>query len=84
MTIEQLLDCNAEKLKSFTDEQLNEWFTPDFPTTRPELARQLKKESPTHNSKPITMKNIPSDPAKRAAKLQAMEIAAQYGIKLKL
>lgn len=82
MTIEQLLDCSAEKLKSFTDEQLNEWFTPFFPTTRPELARQLKKDSPTN--KPITMKNIPSDPAKRAAKLQAMEIAAQYGIKIKL
>jgi len=82
VTIEKLLDCSADKLASFTHEQLEEFFRPFFPTTRPELATRQKKESPTH-SQP-TLRNIPTDPAKRAAKLQAMEIAAKFGVKLKL
>lgn len=45
MTIEQLLDCDAEKLKSFTDEQLLAWFTPMFPKTRPECGAMVRKTS---------------------------------------
>lgn len=35
MTLEQLLECDAATLESFTDEQLKQWFTPFFAVTRP-------------------------------------------------
>lgn len=45
MTLDQLLDCNAAKLESFTDEQLRQWFAPYFDVTRPEKARALKSKT---------------------------------------
>jgi len=38
MTLEQLLDCSAEKLKAMTDKELEEFFMPYFNVTRPEQA----------------------------------------------
>lgn len=38
MTLEQLLDCSAEKLEAMTDAELNAYFEPYFKVTRPEQA----------------------------------------------
>jgi len=43
MTLEQLLDCNADELEKLTDSQLNEFFSPFYNVTRPELAPKPNK-----------------------------------------
>lgn len=43
MTLEQLLECDAATLKSFSDKQLLEYFSPYLKVTRPELAEKPKK-----------------------------------------
>ncbi len=45
MTIEKLLQCDANMLESFSDEQLLEWFKPMLVVTRPELAIKPDKQS---------------------------------------
>lgn len=70
MTLEELLDCDAAKLESFTTEQLTAWFEPMFPTTRPERASTAVARAE---------KNL----AKTNPKLlQGMKLAAQLGIDL--
>jgi hypothetical protein len=49
VTLEQLLDCDATTLESFTDEQLKTWFEPFFAVTRP-----------SNEQKPSTQGNIVS------------------------
>lgn len=44
MTIEQLLDCSADELEKMTDAQLNEYFSPFFQVTRPELAPKPQQQ----------------------------------------
>jgi hypothetical protein len=38
MTLEEILDCSAEKLQAMTDEELLKHFTPYLDITRPERA----------------------------------------------
>lgn len=38
MTLEELLDCNADKLAAMTDKELEDYFRPFFAVTRPEQA----------------------------------------------
>lgn len=38
MTLEELLNCSAEKLQAMTDQQLEDYFRPYFAVTRPEQA----------------------------------------------
>lgn len=40
MTLEELLECSAEKLMAMSDEELNKYFEPYFNVTRPEQARR--------------------------------------------
>lgn len=40
MTIQELLNCSADKLEAMSDEQLEEWFKPMFPVTRPDPNRK--------------------------------------------
>jgi len=42
MTLEELLDCSADKLKAMTDEELRAYFEPYFDITRPERAVKAK------------------------------------------
>lgn len=63
MTLEQLLDCDADKLIAMTDAELLEHFKPYLSVTRPELARAAhanqgagkhyseQKELPIYNDK---------------------------------
>ena len=44
MTIEELLDCSAEKLEAMTDSELNSYLSPYFQVTRPEF--QVNKATP--------------------------------------
>jgi len=49
MTLEKLLQCSADQLDAFSEEQLNEWFKPLLIITRPELSvkpeKIIRKES---------------------------------------
>ena len=44
MTIEQLLECSADKLEAMSDNELNSYLSPYFVVTRPEL--QVNKAAP--------------------------------------
>jgi len=79
MTIEKLLECDAETLKSFTDQQLLEFFTPYLKVTRPEMAAVTKAV----NSAP-KFKKMPVDERKAAKHEAAQKILDQLGLGIKL
>lgn len=82
MTIEELLGCDADKLESFTTEQLNEWFSALLPTTRPEMVSR-EKESSVRNSSSNNKRKAMADQLEFNAKMElAKKLAAQHGIKL--
>ncbi|HEX9232675.1 MAG TPA: hypothetical protein VF849_01365 [Blattabacteriaceae bacterium] len=73
MTIEQLLECSAEKLEAMSDSELNSYLSPYFNITRPEL--QVKTEHTIKGSKQANMElNIKLN--------QARAIAKSFGIEL--
>ena len=73
MTLEELLECSTEKLESFSEAQLTEWFRPMFPLTRPELSTHravVKQKEETLKAKRTTLANDPriASVAKEASK----------------
>lgn len=82
MTLEELLNCSADKLESFTDEQLTEWFAPLLNVTRPELAAKEGSNNIRHPSNVIRQQK-----AKDAIELEKRmelfkQLAASKGIKI--
>ncbi len=77
MTIEQLLNCSADKLEAMTDEDLTKHFLPFMTITRPELA--AKEREKAGEAKPSTG-------PKRSSRLlddrqqKAIAIAKQMGL----
>lgn len=45
MTLEELLDCSADKLQAMTNQELEDYFRPYFAVTRPECARRKPSSS---------------------------------------
>lgn len=66
MTLDELLDCNADQLAALTNAQLEEYFRPFFDVTRPE--RQVARPS----SKPMTIED--RQKAANIEKLKSMGI----------
>lgn len=74
MTIEALLECSADELEKMSDAELLNHFTPFLMVTRPDLAMKERAEAKTK-----VRKSEYSD-----MELEAMKIAKQYGLDLKL
>lgn len=74
MTIEALLECSADELEKMSDAELLNHFTPFLMVTRPDLAMKQRAEAKTK-----VRKSEYSD-----MELEAMKIAKQYGLDLKL
>ncbi len=72
MTIEQLLNCSAEKLEKMTDAELLAWFAPMLHITRPDQATK-----PQEAKVPTPRK---SGGASEEAKRRAQEIADSLGM----
>ena len=78
MTIEELLDCDANTLEKMTDAELLKHFEPYLKVTRPELA--VKPETKSH-ARPIN--NFVSK--EKQEKLEkARAVAKQFGLELGL
>lgn len=82
MTIEELLECSAEKLKSFTREQLHEWFAKYIPTTRPDLV--VKKEATSSVQKHSKQKHLAEQFEMQQLYKKVEELAKSKGIDLKM
>jgi hypothetical protein len=86
MTLEQLLECTAAEFRSYTDEQLLEFFAPVLKVTRPSLVLQEKEASlqgstkGTQNTSQNRQRNRGASPGSDKAK--ALEIAKKLGIDL--
>lgn len=82
MTIEKLLNCSADELDTFSGAQLNEWFSPLLPTTRPDMVIKdnANKRMSASSSKRQQAFSQQMELDKRMA--VAREIAAKMGVKL--
>ena len=74
MTIEELLDCSADKLEKMTDAELEEFFKPYLDTTRPELALIKRMNDGVQKKKAKGGGGI--------GELLALQFLAKAGIKL--
>jgi len=73
MTIEQLLECSAEKLEAMSDTELNSYLSPFFPITRPEM--QSKTEVTSKGSKQANIElNLKLQRARAIAKSFGMDL----------
>jgi hypothetical protein len=79
MTLEQLLECSAEQLRGFTDEQLLEFFKPVLSVTRPSLIRE---DSSNNKGGTTAVKPRRTGPSPGSDKAKALEIAQKLGIDL--
>lgn len=76
MTIQQLLDCSAEKLKKMNDAELLKYFEPYLKITRPELA-----EKPEGSNKKRVTSSMPS--GMKQAKFNMVQMMAKnLGVEL--
>lgn len=76
MTIEELLECSADKLEKMSTEQLLQWFGPKLKITRPELARLERCPS---KARQMTLGNDLS-PEEQVKKNKVRDILADLGM----
>ena len=79
MTIEELLECDADTLEKMTDQQLLEYFTPYLKVTRPEMVAVSKAVDGAPK-----FKKMPLDTRKAAKYAEANKIFEQLGLNVKL
>jgi hypothetical protein len=76
MTIEELLECSADKLEKMTTEQLLSWFGPKLKITRPELARQERRASKPNRQ--LSMESL--SPEEQIKRNKVRDILADLGM----
>lgn len=76
MTIEELLECSADKLEKMSTEQLLQWFGSKLKITRPELARLERRPS---KARQMTLGNDLS-PEEQVKKNKVRDILAELGM----
>jgi hypothetical protein len=82
MTLEQLLECTAAEFRSYTDEQLLEFFKPVLSVTRPSLALQEQQKDNKANTGGQSTRQVKRGPSPGSDKAKALEIAKKLGIDL--
>ena len=71
MTLEELLDCSAESPEKMSDKELNDYLSPYFNVTRPEL--QSKREAPKKSNSSDMELNLKLQKAREIAKSLGIE-----------
>ncbi len=75
MTLEDLLECSADKLEALSEKELDEYFSPYYTVTRPDLSKEYK---------PTIVKSNKMEEMQLNMKLaKARAIAKSFGIELK-
>lgn len=79
MTLEQILDCDADKLEKMSDTELLEHFRPFLCVTRPEQSNPNREKKVY---KQDTLKGYGESADYKIKMNAARELAAKFGVKI--